>query len=57
MIWKLRFYFLIGLGIVMIIFQPIQGSTVIGIIAVLGGIFWLWLNSRTIKKINKTKKK
>jgi hypothetical protein len=46
----LRFYFLIIMGIYLILFQPVENSFSIGAFSIIGGLFWLWLYSRINNK-------
>lgn len=43
---RLKFYFLIAMGIYLLIVQPIRDSTTVGLIAIAGGVFWLWVYSK-----------
>jgi hypothetical protein len=46
----LRFLILIALGIYVLFAQPMaSGNTALGIIAILGGVFWIWLHNRNSK--------
>jgi hypothetical protein len=46
----LKFYFLIIMGVYLILFQPVENSFSIGAISIIGGLFWLWLYSRINSK-------
>jgi|SaaInlV_200m_DNA_2_1039689.scaffolds.fasta_scaffold02100_10 hypothetical protein len=39
---KIRFWFLIALGVFIILFQPIGTSPLLGLFCIAGGAFWLW---------------
>lgn len=47
---ELKFFFLIAIGIYLILVQPFEESIVVGAIAIAGGSFWLWIYSRNKSK-------